>query len=175
MARAAAGIPHPNHKGPNYERERLRGRITANPPTRRIQTILPKQLEWKDLENVIPASFSPTEKADAQGILELIMALGAVAKTDILALRMMLRTYAEYDRVCSRLDEEGSVYEREGKGGSAYPVAHPLLAEKSRLFSQLTRLLNDFGLTPASRRGILPIEEPEVLDEEDDEWGDILN
>jgi P27 family predicted phage terminase small subunit len=129
-----------------------------------------RPLALTDIE--FPPDYSREELALANDLLHSIVTVGAAVQTDRIAVRLLISTYVAYSALSDRLLSEGLTYERTTKGGDVIPAPHPLLGERGRLFSQLTKMMGEFGLTPFSRRGVVNVEEEP---EDEDEWGDVLN
>ena len=88
-------------------------------------------------------------------------ALGVLQSTDRAALRILAVEYASYERLRQVLETEGETYQT----AQGLIRRRPEVAMMRDSFKAVTRLLNEFGLTPASRTRAAQVAPAEEYDD----------
>ena len=97
-----------------------------------------------------PGFFSQVAKAEWRRMGRLLIDAGVLTSLDTTALALYCSSYARYVKAEEMLEQDGAV--TEGVGGSL--ISSPYIAISNQAMIQMTRLLGEFGMTPASRTRI---------------------
>lgn len=79
-----------------------------------------------------------------------LLELRIVSNLDVDALAMYADAYASYLECVETIRDDGMMIEN--RFGDR--IAHPMIAKQQQYFSQMSKIANEFGLTPASRAKI---------------------
>lgn len=118
---------------------------------------LNKDVKFEIVESVKVPSFLKGESR--KSFLLLVNELGLngyriLTKLDIPALVLLSDAYGEYIETCKVINSEGRTIVQKNSRGKDNTVQHPLLSYKRQLFKDITLMLKEFGLTPASKNRI---------------------
>lgn len=166
-------------RGNNLEKRRLHdqpGRHDANDKVGlQHGKDLPK-LPKLTADLISPPFWMKNEQIDQFNTMrDMVLFADVATYGDRIALEMLCTQYVFYLDVNNIVDTEGMTLMVEGKGGVELPKAHPLLGERSRGFTQLRQMMQEFGLTPSARRAVVK-RDPDTPDNTEEEgWDDILN
>ena len=83
-------------------------------------------------------------------VLPLLLGMRVVSTSDRMALEMLASTYEEWRDANDAVQRDGATQEYHTQAGSSIR-AHPAVAQRSDAFRRLHTVLQEFGLTPASR------------------------
>lgn len=73
--------------------------------------------------------------------------------SNIMMFVQLCRAVVRHERITLELDELGETYESETRNGTQIK-SRPEVAQLNETFRQIRTLANDFGMTPASERGL---------------------
>ncbi len=86
---------------------------------------------------------------------------------DSFSVGMLAEVYDEYLNITKIIEKEGSYINYIGSTGKPSTKAHPLLAYKRQVFTDVIKLLKEFGLTPVSRN---KVQYKPITEGNNDDW-----
>ena len=123
-----------------------------------------------------PAWMNKAQRLIFEEVRDKIISLDIATISDTIAIQMLAVQYTQYIDVTQVIMMEGFQVEViNEKTGVVKNVAHPLLAERGRLYNSVRPLLVEFGLTPNARRAVQARDPKKPEDPEEDEWDSFLN
>ena len=123
-----------------------------------------------------PSWMNKEQKRIFDNVMEIVLRTNTAQVTDKFLLLSLCIQFTQYLDVCETIALDGSIVSVEGSDNKVYRKAHPLLAERGRLFSSVRSLCAEFGLSPKHRSKIIEeaVEDSPVIDPEEEEWDEIL-
>lgn len=79
---------------------------------------------------------------------------GLLKNVDVNALALYCDALHDYVEFTNIIAEEGYTIEMTNKAGATNSIPHPLIAKKTALFQQMSKLMGEFGLTPSARASL---------------------
>lgn len=77
--------------------------------------------------------------------------MGVMTKVDSMAAEMLIVAYEEYRLLSDVIDKEGFTYWAQSATGGDLLKGNPAVNQRSNAWSRIRGMLQEFGLTPASR------------------------
>jgi P27 family predicted phage terminase small subunit len=110
-----------------------------------------------------PPWLSAEEQAGWEELVPLLEGMGVLSRADGNALARYCRLWSRWRKMEKFIDERGEMYPLKGDDGHVKCFQQwPQVAIAAKLAQQLTRLEQEFGLTPAARTRIQVNREPEA-------------
>ncbi|MCP3026006.1 phage terminase small subunit P27 family [Halobacillus sp. A5] len=79
---------------------------------------------------------------------------GLLKNVDVNALALYADALLDYIECTRTVEEDGFTIEQTNKAGATNSIPHPLLTKKKQAFDQMSKLMGEFGLTPAARASL---------------------
>lgn len=137
--------------------------------TKRKDSAHPNEPMLKSVELVPPDWLSATAKEAFEELARLLgpAQMRVATKADRMALELLCDAYAEFRALRAILKKKGRTYTMRTKSGDRMPVQRPEVSMASDAFARTTKMLCQFGLTPAAKTkvGSTPIEERDPFEE----------
>ncbi len=127
--------------------------LQGNPGKRPINKKEPKP---KTTVPSCPAHLDVEAKKEWRRITRELSAIGLVSKIDMAALAVYAVAWSRWVEAEQKLKRFGVII----KSPSGYPIQSPYLAVANQAVKQMTSMLTEFGMTPASRTRV-SVERPE--------------
>jgi len=102
-----------------------------------------------------PAILGREGKREWRRIHKLFSAVGLITEADRTALALYCQAFEKWWEAARHLKEEGSII----KAPSGYPIINPWESIEKNAKAEMRSLISEFGMTPASRSKLKPIEE----------------
>lgn len=112
-----------------------------------------------------PAELSPNAKKEWKRVSKLLFQAGLLTQIDRAALAGYCTNYAHWIESEVEVQKTGTIV----KTKDGYPIINPYLAVSRRAFDQMNKVLQEFGMTPASRSRI-QVQPPEQESDPMDKW-----
>jgi P27 family predicted phage terminase small subunit len=119
--------------------------VEGNPGKRPINDKEPKPPDGKP---TCPAHMSKGAKSAWRKLSPVLHEAGLLTKLDGMALETLCETYSKWLDANEKLYKEGLIIKSPVKG---FPMQNPLFSVVNRLFEQLNKMFNAFGMTPSER------------------------
>lgn len=117
--------------------------VRGNPGKR----ALPKDEPQPSLDAPMPEWLSPEAAKNWPAVAKQLHDAGLLTAIDAAALGLYCEAFARWKDANARIVRFGSVV----KSPNGYPIQSPYLAIANKAHEQMTKLLAEFGMTPASR------------------------
>ncbi|MCW8884152.1 MAG: phage terminase small subunit P27 family [Motiliproteus sp.] len=117
-----------------------------------------------------PAHLSPKAKYAFKGLSELLLEMGVLTIADSKSLELLCDAYSEWRDLRDLVNKHGFTYETTNQAGETMIKARPEVAMASDAFKRIRGMINEFGLSPASRTKV-QTNEPQ----EHDQLAEFLN
>lgn len=102
---------------------------------------------------VVPQWVAGSQRAEElyYQLISHLQNMRVLSEEDDLALAMLASALEEIEVTTAMIEDEGRFYTTSNKGGDKMIRSHPAVAQRADAMRRALALLNDFGLTPASR------------------------
>lgn len=111
-----------------------------------------ESLQFKDDKIVPPSWLNGKEVLKLfDSVVNEFEGLGLIKNVDVIALALLVDALYDYIRFTRIINREGYMIEQTNKANATNKIPHPLLTKKTAAFTQINKLMSDFGLTPTAR------------------------
>jgi len=123
---------------------------------------------------ILPELLTPSQEKRVEQILDMIVSTGSAGYTDTMTVGTLIKVMLALDEIEERLNQEGYIIEEENaKTGMVVQKVHPAFSVRKTLFSEMRMMLDSFGLSPMTRRGL--VRNTSADEPEEDPWDAALN
>lgn len=131
-----------------------------------------ESLQFRDDQIVPPSWLKGKELLELfNNMVKEFEGLGLLKNVDVIALALLTDALYDYIRFTRIINREGYMIEQTNKANATNKVPHPLLTKKNAAFTQINKLMGDFGLTPVARaRLAMNLVNEENEEEEDNKF-----
>lgn len=105
-----------------------------------------------------PAFLSDRAAQHWPALARLLADMGVMADGDRLALALLTEALAEWIEAGETIAQHGATYECTTEAGATMYRAHPAVAQRADAARRVQSLLSEFGLTPAARAKVTPLD-----------------
>ena len=93
--------------------------------------------------------------------------IGVMTKVDSRAAEMLIVAYEEYRLLSEQIEKEGFTYWAQSATGGELLKGNPAVNQRSNAWNRIRGMLQEFGLTPASRSKVAAtkVDEENILDD----------
>jgi P27 family predicted phage terminase small subunit len=109
-----------------------------------------------------PDDLSPEAKKHWDKVIVELESCGILSNLDMTALQIYCEAFASWKHATAQVRKYGTIVTCPRRG---YPIRSPYLIVAEKAFEQMTKMLTEFGMTPASRPKVNRIEKKEKTDD----------